>query len=88
MKTTSALAISAVVFASSSAAAQSAGASCDRACLLSTADAYLAALVVHDASKAPMAPNARFSEQTKVLKVGAEGRGGGPAPDPNAPADI
>jgi hypothetical protein len=117
-----------VLFAGSTAAAQ--GAACDRACLLSTADAYLAALVAHDASKAPMAPNAKFTEQTKVLKVGDEGlwksamsvsttfkipvadpvsqqigmivmmkaagsafpapppRGGGPAPDPNAPADI
>lgn len=106
------------------------GRSCDKACLLRTADAYLAALVAHDASKAPMSPNATFTEQTKVLKVGDEGlwksaisvsttykipvpdpvsqqigmlvmmkaagsafpagppRGGGPAPDPNAPADI
>jgi len=55
----------------SRAAAQ--GAACDRACLLSTADAYLAALVAHDPSKAPMAPNAKFTEQSKVLKVGEEG---------------
>src|SRR5215831_16831274 len=55
----------------SRAAAQ--GAACDRACLLSTADAYIAALVAHDASKAPMAPNAKFTEQSKVLKVGEEG---------------
>ena len=120
--------IALVLFAGSTAAAQ--GPACDSACLLSTADAYLAALVAHDASKAPMAPNAKFTEQTKVLKVGDEGlwksatsvsttfkipvpdpvsqqigmivmmkaagsafpapppRGGGPAPDPNAPADI
>jgi hypothetical protein len=122
--------VSAVVLTSSSAAAQGAGAACDKACLLSTADAYLAALVAHDPSKAPMAPNAKFTEQTNVLKVGEDGlwksavsvsptfkipvpdpvsqqiglivmmkaqgsafpvppaRGGGPAPDPNAPADI
>jgi hypothetical protein len=49
------------------------GAPCDRACLLSTADAYLAALVAHDASKAPMAPDAKFTEQGKVLRVGEEG---------------
>jgi hypothetical protein len=40
---------------------------------MSTADAYLAALVAHDASKAPMAPNAKFTKQTKVMKVGDEG---------------
>ena len=128
MKTTFAIAISAVLLTASAASAQ--GAACDKACLLSTADAYLAALVAHDPSKAPMAPNAKFTEQTKVLTIGAEGlwksaisvsttykipvpdpvsqqigvlvmmkaagsafpagppRGGGPAPDPNAPADI
>src|SRR5262245_29785242 len=46
---------------------------CDRACLLKTADDYLAALVAHDSAKAPMAANAKFTEQTKVLKVGEEG---------------
>jgi hypothetical protein len=47
-----------------------AGASCDRACLIGIADAYFAALAAHDPSKAPMAPNARFTEQTQLLKVG------------------
>ncbi len=66
----------AVTFASaftiaSTASAQ--GTACDRACLLNTADAYVAALVAHDPSKAPMAPNAKFTEQSKVLKVGDEG---------------
>src|SRR5262245_61081707 len=60
-----------VLTAASPAFAQ--GATCDRACLLSTADSYLAALVAHDASKAPMAPNAKFTEQAQVLKVGEEG---------------
>jgi hypothetical protein len=127
MKKTLVIAVIGVLFCSGRSSAQGA---CDRACLVSTADAYLAALVAHDASKAPMAPNAKFTEQTKVLKVGDEGlwksamsvsttfkipvadpvsqqigmivmmkaagsafpapppRGGGPAPDPNAPADI
>ena len=49
MKTTIAMTVSAVLLTASVATAQSAGASCDRACLLSTADAYLAALVAHDA---------------------------------------
>ena len=47
--------------------------SCDRACLVNIADTYLAALVAHDPSKAPMAPNAKFTEQTKVLKAGEDG---------------
>src|SRR5215471_15810446 len=51
----------------------SAQATCDRACLLKTADDYLAALVAHNPAKAPMAPNAKFTEQTRVLKVGEEG---------------
>ena len=46
------------------------GAACDRACLLGIADAYFAALVAHDPSKAPMAPNATFTEQTREMKVG------------------
>jgi hypothetical protein len=45
-------------------------ATCDRACLQSIADTYIAALVAHDPSKAPMAPDAKFTEQTKPLKVG------------------
>ena len=72
MRMTVAVAAAAVLCAASAASAQSVT-SCDKACLLSTADAYLAALVAHDASKAPMAPNAKFTEQTKVLKVGEEG---------------
>ena len=71
MKWTIALAIVGVLFGASSAIAQ--GAVCDKTCLMSTADAYLAALLAHDASKAPMAPNAKFTEQTKVMKVGDEG---------------
>ncbi len=45
-------------------------AACDRACLTGIADAYLAALVAHDPTKAPMAPNAKFTEQAQVLPVG------------------
>ena len=46
------------------------GAACDRACLLGIADAYFAALVAHEPSKAPMASNTKFTEQTRELKVG------------------
>jgi len=47
-----------------------AGAACDKACLNGIADAYFAALAAHDPSKAPMAPNARFTEQAQVLASG------------------
>jgi hypothetical protein len=60
---------SALIAASGTAFAQT-GQACDRACLLGIADAYLAALVAHDPAKAPMAPNAKFTEQAQVLKVG------------------
>ena len=46
------------------------GAACDKACLRGIADAYLAALVAHDPSKAPMAPNAKFTEQAQPMTVG------------------
>src|SRR5215831_18276317 len=60
----------AATFAASPCSAQG---TCNRACLLKTADDYLAALVAHNPAKVPMAPNAKFTEQTKVLKVGEEG---------------
>src|SRR5215831_1421439 len=60
----------AALVAASPSAAQG---TCDRACLIKTADDYLAALVAHDATKVSMARNAKFTEQTKVLKVGEEG---------------
>ena len=59
-----------VCASSGGAGAQSSGISCDRACLLGIADTYLAALTAHDPSKAPLAPNARFTEQAQALKVG------------------
>jgi len=43
---------------------------CDRACLTGIADAYVAALVARDPSKAPIAPNAKFTEQAQVMKIG------------------
>ena len=49
------------------------GAACDKACLDGIADAYLAALVAHDPSKAPLAPNAKFTEQAQPRAIG-EGR--------------
>jgi hypothetical protein len=40
---------------------------CDRACLQGTADKYLAAMVAHDASKAPFAEKFVFTENTVKL---------------------
>src|SRR5215467_12286165 len=51
----------------SPAAAQSA---CDRACLTRAADAWFAAIAAHDPSKAPIAANARYTEQTKETRIG------------------
>src|SRR5262245_40837477 len=55
------------------AAAQGAQGTCDPAWLLKMADDYLAALVAHDPAKAAIAPNAKLTEQTKVMKIGEEG---------------
>jgi len=46
------------------------GAACDKACLQGIADLYLAAVVAHDPSKAPMAPNAKFTEQAQPMAIG------------------
>lgn len=44
--------------------------SCDKACLTGIADAYFAAMVAHDPSKAAMAPNAKFTENAQLVAVG------------------
>jgi len=51
-------------------AVEAAAADCDRACLKGMMTAYLNAMVTHDASKAPLSPNVRFTEDSKDLKVG------------------
>jgi hypothetical protein len=43
---------------------------CDRVCLNRAADAWFAAMVAHDPVKAPIAPNARFTEQTQAKPIG------------------
>ena len=45
-------------------------ADCNRSCLKDTMTKYLAALVAQDPSKAPLAPNLRFTEDSKDLKAG------------------
>lgn len=43
---------------------------CDRACLTRVADAWFAAIAAHVPAKAPIAPAARFTEQTQTRQVG------------------
>ena len=43
---------------------------CDLACLTGIANTYIAALVTHTPSKAPLASNVKFTEQAQVLEVG------------------
>lgn len=50
--------------------AQSADATLDRAALLKLADSYLAALVVHDPSKVPLASDAKVVENVARIKAG------------------
>jgi len=45
-------------------------AACDRDCLTAIVDSYLAALVAHDPSKAPLARGLRFTENTGLLDAG------------------
>ena len=53
-----------------SAPAFAATASCDRTCLIGISEQYLAAFVAHDPSKAPLAPNVRYTEMSVPTKVG------------------
>lgn len=43
---------------------------CDRACLDGFVDQYLAALIAHDPSRAPLAKDVKFTENGQILKVG------------------
>ena len=46
------------------------GADCDRACLKSMITRYVDAMVAHDSSRLPLAPNVRFTEDSQDLKLG------------------
>jgi len=46
------------------------GAKCDRACLTDMMTRYLNAMVAHAPSALPVAPNVKFTEDGKVLKLG------------------
>jgi hypothetical protein len=43
---------------------------CDRACLEGIASKYLDGMVAHDASKAPLAPDVKYSQDNVPLKIG------------------
>ena len=45
-------------------------AACDRACLQSVVDQYLAAVVAHDPKRLPLAPAARYTENGQALAFG------------------
>ncbi len=51
-------------------AGQASAQSCDRACLIGITDRYLAAVVAHDPSKAPLAPGVVFVENLKRERPG------------------
>jgi len=51
-------------------AAKKLPAHCDSACLISTMNAYVAAVLAHDPLQVPLAPNVEFVENTKVLHPG------------------
>ena len=61
-----------VVFVGGQAVAQSAKPICtedSRACMIATATTYLDALVAHDASKVPFAPDAKRTEQGRITAL-------------------
>jgi hypothetical protein len=64
---TTAAALLAATFATAPALAQK---SCDRTCIVKATDAYLAALVAHDPSKAPLQGDIPFVENARRMKVG------------------
>ena len=43
---------------------------CDRTCLKDLVDSYLAALVAHDPTRVPLAPDVKFVENTALLRAG------------------
>ena len=48
------------------------GGACDRTCQIGFMDGFLAALIAHDASKAGLAPNVRYTENGQVLALNGE----------------
>jgi hypothetical protein len=66
-----AVALAALLWLSGSVAANADTADvCDRKCLTGLMDTYLAALAAHDPSRLPLAPNARYTENTNRMPLG------------------
>ena len=65
-----ALALAAAGLALLGSAASASAKTCDRACLIGITDQYLAAVVAHDPSKAPLAPHVMFVENLKRMQPG------------------
>jgi hypothetical protein len=57
------------IMAGRGAGAQTRSGPCDRQCLESFVNRYLDAMVAHDAAKAPLAANVKFTENAKVLPL-------------------
>jgi hypothetical protein len=70
MKAWNVAAASAALTLSLITSATAASGSCNRRCLDDMVDAYLAALVAHDPSRVPIAPQAKFVENTVPMKPG------------------
>ena len=51
-------------------AAPAAAQDCGRSCMTGLIDTYLGALLAHDPARLPLAPGARFTEDSKVLELG------------------
>jgi hypothetical protein len=66
----SALAFAALCTMAIPANAQAAKPGCDRGCLEGIASKYLDAMVAHDPSKAPLAPNLHYAQDNVPLKIG------------------
>lgn len=65
-----AIAVAAVAVLVLTSGARAQGAKCDRQCLTDMMTRYLNAMVAHDPSAVPVAPNVKFTEDGKVLKLG------------------
>ena len=65
-----ALALAATGLALMGLAAPASAKSCDRACLIRVTDQYIAAVIAHDPSKAPLAPGVVFVENIKRMQPG------------------
>lgn len=64
------LAALAIATALTTASKAQAAQNCDRDCLIGVAEAYLAAMVAHDPTKAPVATSVKFTENTRAMNLG------------------